>query len=143
MAFDTGRPPNSGRSPEANRSVPELFTNAITQVTTLFREEVKLARAEMGEKFGEATLAIPQLGAGVAMLLGAMLLLLFAAAAGVSDLLQIAPGWGQVIVGAVVALAGWLLIRTGLSHLKASNLLPERTAEQLARDAQVAKEQIL
>ncbi len=143
MASDTSRPPDAVRPSDANRSVPELFTNAVAQVTTLFRQEVQLARAEMSEKFGQAAGAIPQLGAGVAMLLGATLLLLLAAAASVSRLLHIAPGWGLLIVGVVAALLGWLLIRTGLSQLKASNLVPERTAEQLARDAQVAKEQVL
>lgn len=142
MASDPGRPPDSLRSPDANRSVPELFTNAVAQVTTLFRKEVQLARAEMSEKFGQAANAIPQIGAGIAMLLGAALVLLLAAAAGVAHLLRLAPGWGLLIVGVAAALLGWVLIRAGLSQLKASNLVPERTAEQLARDAQVAKEQV-
>ena len=136
MASDLNRPP------DANRSVPELVTSALAQVTTLFRKEVQLARAEMGEKFGQAANAIPQLGGGIVLLLGAVLLLLLAAAAGVSRLLHIAPGWGMAIIGVVAALAGWLLIRGGLAQLKTSNLMPERTAEQLSRDAQVAKEQI-
>ena len=34
------------------------------------------------------------------------------------------------------------LIRGGLSQLKTSNLVPTRTATQLSRDAQVAKEQV-
>lgn len=136
------RPPDPARPPEANRSVPELFTSAVSQVTTLFRKEVELARAEMGEKFGQAASAIPQLGAGVALLLGALLLLLLALAALIARLLSVAPGWGMLIVGIAAALVGWLLIRVGLSQLKTSNLVPERTAEQLARDAQVAKEQM-
>ena len=135
-------PSDPNRPPDATRSVPELVSSALTQVTTLFRKEVQLARAEMGEKFGEAANAIPQLGAGAALLHGALLLLLLAAAAAVSRLLDIAPGWGMAIVAVVAALGGWLLIRAGLSHLKASNLMPERTAEQLSRDAQVAKEQV-
>ena len=38
--------------------------------------------------------------------------------------------------------AGYGLLRSGLSQLKMSNLMPERTAEQISRDAQVAKEQV-
>ena len=141
MPSETNRPPDQ-RPQDANRSVPELVTSALSQVTTLFRKEVQLARAEMGEKFGQAASAIPQLGAGVALLHGALLLLLLAAAAGIARLLHMAPGWGMAIVGVAAALAGWLLVRAGLSQLKAGNLMPERTAEQLARDAQVAKEQV-
>jgi len=35
-----------------------------------------------------------------------------------------------------------VLLKGGLSKLKTSNLMPERTAQQLSRDAQVAKEQV-
>lgn len=128
--------------PDTARSLPDLFTTAVTQITTLFHKEVQLARAEMTEKFGQAADAVPQVGAGLALLMGAALLLLFAAASGIARAFDIAEGWSLLIVGAAAALVGWLLVRTGLSHLKVSNLVPERTAEQLARDAQVAKEQV-
>ncbi|HYF06212.1 MAG TPA: phage holin family protein [Acetobacteraceae bacterium] len=142
MPSDRPHPPDAPRPTEASRSVPELFTSAVTQVTTLFRKEVQLARAEMSEKFGQAASAIPLLGGGAAMLLGAALLLLFALAAGIARILNIAPGWGFLIAGLIAALVGWLLIRSGLSQLTASKLVPERTAEQLSRDAEVAKEQV-
>lgn len=142
MPADLNRPNEPHRPPESSRSVPELFTTAIGQVTTLFRKEVQLARAEMSEKFGQAAAAIAPIGAGAALLLGALMLLLLAAAAAVARLLHLAPGWAMLIVALVAALGGWLLIRGGLSQLKSSNLVPEKTAEQLSRDAQVAKEQV-
>lgn len=126
---------------DSNRSLPELFSTVIGQISTLFRQEVKLARAEMGEKFGQAAGAITPLAAGGALLLGALIMLLFA----LESLLVyfgIAPGWARLIVGALCALGGYGLIRSGLSQLKVSNLVPSRTTEQLSRDAQVAKEQV-
>src|SRR5690349_13856969 len=126
---------------DSNRSVPELFSSVVSQISTLFRKEIQLARAEMGEKFGQAAGAITPLAAGGALLFGALIILLFA----LESLLVhfgIAIGWSRLIVGIVAALAGYALLRSGLSQLKTSNLMPERTAEQLSRDAQVAKEQV-
>ena len=125
----------------SNRSLPELFSNLVGQLSTLFRKEVQLARAEMGEKLGEAAGAATPLAAGGGLLLGALILLLFA----LSSLLVhfgVPVGWSQLIVGVVAAIGGYALIRGGLSHLKATNLVPQRTAEQLSRDAQVAREQV-
>ena len=135
MPSDSNRPPDSGRS------MPELFTSVIGQISTLFRKEVQLARAEMGEKFGQMAGAIAPLAAGGGLLLGALIVLLFAL---VSLLVAfgIPTGWSELIVGVVAAIAGYALIRSGLSQLKTSNLMPSRTAEQLSRDAQVAKEQV-
>jgi len=133
----TGRPVNDDA-----RSVGQLLGDTVTELSTLFRKEVQLARAEMGEKASEAAGAIPGIAGGAALAFGGMILLLFAAAAAVSRLFDLTPGWGTLIVGVVAALVGYLLIRGALSKLKATNLTPHRTAEQLSRDAQAAKEQV-
>jgi hypothetical protein len=135
--FEPARPVNDDA-----RGVGELLGDAVTQLSTLFRKEVQLARAEMGEKASEAAGAIPGIGAGAALGLGALILLLEAAAAGVARLFDLAPGWALLIVGVVAALGGYALIRGGIAKLKATNLTPHRTAEQLSRDAQAAKEQV-
>ena len=134
-------PSDNLHPPERDRSVTDLFGSAIGQISTLFRKEIQLARAEMGEKLGEAAGAATPLAAGGGLLLGALILLLFA----LSSLLVhfgVPVGWSQLIVGVVAAIGGYALIRGGLSHLKATNLVPQRTAEQLSRDAQVAREQV-
>jgi hypothetical protein len=134
-------PSDNLRPPERDRSVTDLFGSVIGQISTLFRKEVQLARAELGEKLGDAAGAVTPLAAGGALLLGALILLLFAV---VSLLVSygVATGWAQLIVGVVAALGGYALIRGGLSHLKTSNLVPSRTTTQLSRDAQVAKETV-
>jgi Putative Actinobacterial Holin-X, holin superfamily III len=124
-----------------NRSVPELFSTVVGQISTLFRKEIQLARAEMAERFGEVAGGIAPLAAGGALLFGALIMLLFA----LESLLvhfDIPVGWSRLIVGVVAALGGYALLRSGLAHMKMSNLMPQRTAEQLSRDAQVAKEQV-
>jgi uncharacterized membrane protein len=53
------------------------------------------------------------------------------------------PRWGFLIVGVLAAVIGYVLVQSGLKATKAANLAPRRTAEQLQRDAAVAKEQVL
>ena len=137
MPSDSNRATDGGRA-----SVPELLSSALGQVSTLFRKEIQLARAEMGEKFGQAAGAIVPIAAGAAVLLGVLVLLLFALASLLVRLFDLATGWAQLIVAVVFALVGYALVRSGLSTLKTSNLVPERTAEQISRDAQVVKEQV-
>lgn len=134
-------PSDNMRAPDRDPSIADLLSNAISQLSSLFRKEVQLARAEMSEKVGQATGAIVPLAAGGGMLLGALIMLLLAL---VSLLVHfgIAPGWSQLIVGIIASLVGYALIRGGVSKLKATSLVPNRTAEQLSRDAQVAKEQV-
>jgi hypothetical protein len=93
-----------------DRSIPELFGSVVNQLSTLFRQEVRLARAEIGEKLGEASGAAVPLAAGGGMLFGALILLLLALA---SLLVRfgLATGWAQLAVGLVAALIGYALIR--------------------------------
>jgi hypothetical protein len=138
----TPRPVNDPGHPADNRSVGELLGDMVNQVTQLFRKELQLARAEMGEKVSEAGSAVPGIAGGGALAFGGMILLLLAAAAGISRLFGLEAGWGMLIVGVLAAVIGYALVRGGLAKLKATNLTPHRTAEQLARDAQAAKEQV-
>ena len=48
----------------------------------------------------------------------------------------------QLIVGVAFAIVGALLVKSGTSDIEPDSLTPERTTEQLRRDANLAKEQI-
>ena len=122
-------------------SVADLFGNVVTELSTLFRKEVQLARAELGEKAEQATGAAASLAIGGVLLLAALIFLLQALVA-LLVYLGVPPGWAELIVAVAVGLIGYLLLRGGLNRLKASNLVPSRTAEQLSRDAAVVKEQV-
>ena len=122
-------------------SVTDLFGNVVTEFSTLFRKEVQLARTELGEKAGQAAGAAASIAIGGVLLLAALIFLLQAVVAFLVYL-GVPMGWAQLIVAAAVGLVGYLLLRGGLNRLKASNLVPTRTAEQLSRDAAVVKEQV-
>ena len=106
------------------------------------RKEVQLARAELGEKVSHVGAAGTSLGLGGALLLGSLILLLFAAAAFLVQFLGLSWGVSYLIVAVVAGVIGYSVLRGGLSQLKASNLSPDRTIAQLSRDAEVAKEQV-
>jgi hypothetical protein len=64
-----------------DRSISRLVGDSLADLSKLVRTEVDLARAEAGEKFAVAASAAKLLVAGVAILIPALVLILFAAAA--------------------------------------------------------------
>jgi TRAP-type C4-dicarboxylate transport system permease small subunit len=126
---------------DGQRSMPELFSTVITELATLFRKEVQLARAEIGEKLANAVGSLAFLAAGGLLLLAALIILLQAIVTFLTWA-GIPIAWAQVIVFVAAALIGVVLLRSGIAGLKMSKLIPDRTAEQLSRDATVAKEQV-
>lgn len=124
----------------SGRTVTDLFGDLSRQVSALFRNEVRLARAELSERMGAAGGAVAMLAAGAVLALAALIVLLFALVTWLVEAFEVSPALAALIVGVVVALAAYGLVRVGLSRLKARNLAPRRTVEQLSRDAAVAKE---
>src|SRR4051794_12817808 len=118
------------------RSTPDLFSSVVSQLSLLFRQEVRLARAEVGEKVAQAATSMAFIAAGGVLLLAALIILLQAA---VTFLVYagVAIGWAQLIVCIVTAIVGFALVRSGVAKLNVSSLTPTRTAEQLGRDASV------
>jgi hypothetical protein len=62
------------------RSIPELFGDAMAQLAKLVGNEFALARAEISEKAGQVGRAAAMIGAGAVAMIPALVLLLFAAA---------------------------------------------------------------
>ena len=50
--------------------------------------------------------------------------------------------WAALIVGGGIVVIGLILLMVGMSRLKARQLVPNRTIEQVQRDASVAKQQV-
>lgn len=124
------------------RSVPTLISDLTQQVATLIQTEIRLLRAEISEKLGQLGSGAAEVGAGAICLLAALMVLLQALVIGVSKIGDMGMGWASLIVGVLVAILGAILVKAGTNNLSPSNLTPERTQEQLRRDAMVAKEQL-
>jgi drug/metabolite transporter (DMT)-like permease len=123
-----------------DRSLKELLADLTHSVTTLFRKEIELARAEISEKLSQAGVAAGAVAAGAILALAALIVLLQALVIALSEL-GVAPALSALIVGGVVAIIAFALIYKGMNDLKASNLAPTRTVEALRRDAHMVKEQ--
>jgi drug/metabolite transporter (DMT)-like permease len=123
-----------------DRSLKELFGDLTHSVTTLFRKEIELARAETSEKLSQAGVAAGSIAAGGILGLAALIVLLQALVIALTEL-GLAPALSALIVGGVVAMIAFALLYKGMNDLRASSLAPTRTVEALRRDAQMVKEQ--
>jgi len=123
------------------RSLPELLSTLVGEMSTLFRQEIRLAKTETSENIGKMTGAMAMLAAAAVLMIPAIVVLLQAIAA-----FLVAQGlqqhWALLAVSLVVLLVGVILLSVGLGRLKAAHIAPDRTLEQVRRDALVAREQI-
>lgn len=129
-------------SQDTNRTVPDLLGDLIQQATTLMRQEVQLARAEMSEKVSSASAAIGAMAFGGVLLLAALVILLQAAVAALVEYTDLSATLAALLVGVVVALVGYISLRGAMKRLKSIPPVPHRTAAQVSRDADVVKEQM-
>jgi putative superfamily III holin-X len=121
------------------RSLGELFAELAQETSTLVRQEVNLAKTEMSHKASRAGRHIGVLAAGGAVAYAGLLAIL----AGVIVLLDnVMPLWASaLLVGVVVAVVGYLLVRRALDALKREDFAPRETMETLKEDQQWAKDQ--
>ncbi len=120
------------------RSASGLLGDLVSQVTELFRKEIMLLRAELGEKATQAVTACGLIVAAVVLSLTALNVLAAALVVALENI-GIPAGWAAVIVGVVLAAIAWGMASKGVSALKATNLAPERAARAASRDAELVK----
>lgn len=123
-----------------DRSLGELFSELSSETTTLVREEINLAKAELTEKATEVGKDIGFLAVGGAVLYAG--LLAFIAACIIALNLIVHLWWLSAAIIAVVVLGiGYFLVRRGLDALRQTSLAPTRTIDTLKGDAAMLKEQ--
>lgn len=124
-----------------DRSLGELFGELSQDMTLLFRQELQLARAEMSEKISHVTSNLVSVITGGFVTYVGALALVAALILGLHELADIPPWVSALIVGALFATAGYVMLNRGLKELKRVDLAPRRTVETLKDDVQWAKEQ--
>jgi hypothetical protein len=124
-----------------DRSIGELFGQLTQDMTLLFRQEVQLARAEMTDKISQVTGNLVSVIAGGFVAYVGALALVAALILGLHEVAGISPWVSALIVGALFAIAGYVMLNRGLKELKRVDLAPRRTVESLKDDVQWAKEQ--
>ena len=108
-------------------SVGELLGEVTQDLSTLMRQELALAKAEVKEEGIKAAKAGGMLGA--AGFAGYMVLLFASIAAwwGLAEVMS--PGWAALIVTAIWAVIGAVLFAVGRQRMREVNPKPERTVE--------------
>jgi hypothetical protein len=124
------------------RSVAELFGQLSQDMTMLVRQEVQLARAEMSEKLSRLTANLVSVIAGGFVAYVGALALVAALILALNDLASISPWVSALIVGAVLAIAGYAMLRRGLGELKRVDLAPRRTVENIKDDVQAIRNDV-
>jgi uncharacterized membrane protein YqjE len=129
----------TSRADELNdRPIGELLQQLASETTTLVRQELDLAKAEMREKAGKAGPGFGMWGAAGAtglLSLGSLTAFLILALDGAM------PNWLAALIVALVwaAVAGVLYLRGKRRVEEAGSPVPEKTIETVKEDVQWAK----
>jgi hypothetical protein len=123
------------------RSLGDLFGDLARDMGTLVGQEMTLARTELTEKASQVSKDIAMLAAGGLVAYAGLLAIIAAVVLLIADLGM--PLWASaLIVGAVVAVIGYLLVQRGISALKQQDLSPRQTIQSIKEDTRWAKEQM-
>lgn len=122
----------------SRESIGELLGQLANNSAALVRDEIALARQEMGEKINSFRSGVVTVAIGAIVGLVAILTLTAAAVIGLAHLMD--AGYAALIVGGVLAIVGGIIASTGLNRLKQTSLKPEQTIETLEEDKEWLKE---
>lgn len=122
------------------RSLGDLFSELMTETSTLVRQEVALAQVELTNKATKVGKNVGYLVVGGAVGYAALLVILAAVVVILSNLV---PLWASaLIVGAIVGVVAFMLISSALAELKKADLAPRETVESIKEDAKWLKDQV-
>jgi uncharacterized membrane protein YqjE len=111
--------------PTGDRSLGELISEVTTDLSTLMRQEVDLAKAELQQSARRAGRGAGLLGGSAVAAQFALLFLSIAVWWAIGS--AIGYGWSALIVGVLWALAAAVLASAGRSSLKSVGGLPRTT----------------
>lgn len=123
------------------RSLGDLFSDLARETSTLVRQEVQLAKAELTHSATEAGRGVAMLAAGGLVAYAGLIFVLLAIVYGLIEA-GLNPWLSALVVGVAVIAIGAVLLLRGRESLKPANLAPQRTVETLKEDKAWAQEQI-
>jgi hypothetical protein len=122
-----------------NRSIPELISDAFSQLAKLVGNEFDLAKAEISDKAAQVGRAMGLIGAGVAIFIPALVVILI----GIAYVL-VRQGFTEpaafLVTGIAALVVAGGLIWIGIGRMSGDALKPKATLDQLNKDAVAAKE---
>jgi hypothetical protein len=126
--------------PSDARPLSELLSDALNQVSALIRTEIQLARTELMGKAVKAATGVGMMAGALAVAIAALVLIFMAVAEWLHEVVP--EGFALLISGLLALAISGGLAWSGLQRVRADELAPKRTLEQLQRDAAAAKEQV-
>ena len=134
-SFETPKDKYGENRRQEPHTMTGLLRRLLNEVSTLFRQEVALAKSEVTEAFSEAKVAAISMASGGAVMFAGVLVLL--AAAVLALRLVVADWLAALIVGGIVTAIGYLMIHSGKKKLEPSTFKPERTQHSLRQDKEM------
>ena len=125
---------------DRSRSLSKLFGDGVEQLGSLLQTEIQLAQAELSEKAADAGRGAMYLAAAAVFAIPVLTLLFIALALWIQDTSGISLAASLVIAALIGAAIGLICGLTALNYLRAKNLRPEVTMEQIRRDIAAAKD---
>jgi uncharacterized membrane protein YqjE len=128
-------------SQDEKPSVVNSITRVLEEIVHLFQTEIRLVRTELNEKMGQLANGGVFIGAAMVLILGGFILFLLA----IVQFLVVAglpEEWGLLLVGILAAAGGGLLLSRGIQTIKTTNLVPDRSIDQIRADVATVREHI-
>jgi len=123
-----------------NRPIAQLLGDLIESVNKLIHQELELVRVETAEKAREALMGVIGILGGMLVALAALLVLVQAVVVALAN--HMPPEIAALIVGIVLAIVAFFLVRAGRAALDAKNLALPKTVESLKRDKEMVAETV-
>lgn len=132
--------PQASATASGDVSLGELFSDLTTDLSTLVRKEIELAKTETIEKVSSAGRNVGMIVAGGLLAYAGLICVLIAIAIGLGN--WIGYGLASLIVGVLVIILGFVLVQSGLAALKHMSVTPEKTIETLKDNTEWVKEKV-
>lgn len=126
---------------ETSRPIMSLMSEVASDLAYLVQTEFRLARTEIGEKVAAASNAGVWLGLGAGLAFAGLIVLLFDIARWLT-VAGMPAEWSLLVVAVVTLVVGGLLAMVEVNRMRASELVPNRTLEQMREDYVTAKEHV-
>ena len=127
------------------KSLGQLLKDLTAETTTLLKQEVELAKTEMGEKASRVGTNVGSVAAGGAVLFAGALALLFAAVNALTEILDhvvsltVAAWLSPLLLGIVFGAIGYSMVKKALASLKQESVTPRKTTESLQENKEWLK----
>lgn len=132
---------STGYTTQPEPTIGQLFTGLTSDVTSLVRKEIDLAKTELTESAKQGAKGAAFMAVGGFLAYAGLILLLIAVSVLVGDLLN--NYWlSTLLVGLAVVVIGWVMLNSGKSQISRMDLTPHKTIETLSDDAQMVKEKL-